>query len=69
MTTIRKVSRYPDRTKYGTMKQVVLFAQMNNMPASNVAKHFNVPVNSVYHACYRMGVRLKAVRINKGEAV
>lgn len=65
MTTTRKVSRYPERTKYGTMKEVIVFAQMNDMPASKAAQHFGVPVNSVYHACYRMGVRLKAVRVNK----
>jgi hypothetical protein len=65
MTTTRKVSRYPERTKYGTLKQVVMFAQMNSMPARTAAKHFGVPVNSVYHACYRMGVRLKAVRVMK----
>jgi hypothetical protein len=47
------------------MKEVIVFAQMNDMPASKAAQHFGVPVNSVYHACYRMGVRLKAVRVNK----
>lgn len=65
MTTTKKVSRYPERTKYGTMKEVILFAQLNNMSAKPAAQHFGVPVNSVYHACYRMGIRLKAVRVNK----
>lgn len=65
MTTTKKVSRYPERTKYGTMKEVIMFAQMNNLPANTAAKHFGVPVNSVYHACYRMGIRLKAVRVAK----
>jgi len=62
---MKPASRYPERTKYGTMKEVVLFAQMNEMGAPAAARHFSVPVNSVYCTCRRMGVRLKAVYARK----
>jgi hypothetical protein len=62
---MKPASRYPTRTKHGTIKDVVLYAKMNNMGAPAVAKHFSVPVNSVYRACHRMGVRLKAVYVRK----
>lgn len=62
---MKPASCYPLRTKHGKIKDVVLFAQMNEMPAPTAAAHFDVPVNSVYCACRRMGVRLKAVRTRK----
>jgi hypothetical protein len=62
---MKLVSRYPVRTKHGTIKDIVLFAKMNDISAPAAAKHFSVPVNSVYRACDRMGVRLKAVYTRK----
>ena len=46
------------KAKYGLMKEVVIFAQMNGMPAKTASRHFNVNVNSLYWAARRMGVTL-----------
>ncbi len=48
------------------IREVVLFARVNDMTAPNVARRFKVPVNSVYGVARRMGVRLKPVRAEKG---
>lgn len=59
--------RYPERAKHGFIKEVVLFASVNQMPAKTAARHFSVSANSVYHAARRMGVSLN--RADKKPAV
>jgi hypothetical protein len=59
---MRRTSRYPERTKHGTIKEVVLYAQVNHLPAKMASRHFSVPVNSIYWAARRMGIKLKVVR-------
>ena len=50
------------RAVHGSIKDVVVFAQVNNMSAPAVARHFKVCRNSIYHAARRMGVRLASVQ-------
>lgn len=52
-------SCYPTRKKHGLIKEVVLFAKVNQMPARAAARHFSVPINSVYWAARRMGIKLE----------
>jgi hypothetical protein len=51
--------KYPERAKHGFIKEVVIFASVNHMPAKVAARHFCVSPNSVYWAARRMGVSLK----------
>jgi hypothetical protein len=59
--------KYPARAKHGFIKEVVLFASVNQMPAKVAARHFSVSPNSVYWAARRMGVSLN--RADKKPAV
>ncbi len=51
------------------IREVVLFARVNDMTAPTVARRFQVPVNSVYGVARRMGVRLRSVKTEKGVAL
>jgi hypothetical protein len=62
-------SRYPERAKHGLIKEVVLFASVNQMPVKAVARHFSVNPNSVYWAARRMGVVLKSAKADKKPSV
>ena len=59
--------KYPERVKHGLIKEVVLFASVNQMSAKVASRHFSVPANSIYHAARRMGVSLN--RADKKPAV
>lgn len=50
--------RYPERAKHGFIKEVVIYAKVNQMSAKVASRHFNVCKNSIYHAARRMGVSL-----------
>jgi hypothetical protein len=53
---------YPARAKHGLIKEVVLFARVNDMTAQQVAARFLVNLSSVRRQAKRMGVSLKFQR-------
>ena len=47
-----------ERQKWGSIREVVLQARINNMPAKVAARHFKVSANSIYWCARRMKVSL-----------
>lgn len=53
---------YPQRAKHGLIKEVVIFARVNDMTAQQVASRFLVNLSSVRRQAKRMGVVLRFQR-------
>jgi hypothetical protein len=53
---------YPARAKHGLIKEVVIFARMNDMTAQQVSSRFLVNLSSVRRQAKRMGVNLRLQR-------
>jgi hypothetical protein len=50
------------RTPKGDAKDMVIWAQMNNMTAPQTFRHFNVPRSTIYKAAASMGVLLRPAK-------
>jgi hypothetical protein len=53
---------YPARAKHGLIKEVVIFARMNDMTAQQASSRFLVNLSSVRRQAKRMGVNLRLQR-------